>query len=77
MPPGAAPFGLAVTNEHNFEPLHLSHSLSAPMELEAAEDAADAAAREGWRTIRAKRKAEVSANVEARVGKLKEKLHVS
>jgi uncharacterized membrane protein len=46
-------------------------------ELEAAEDAADAAAREARRTIRAKRKAEVSANVEARVGKLKEKLHVS
>ena len=46
-------------------------------ELEAAEDAADAAAREARRTIRAKRKAEVSSNVEARVGKLKEKLHVS
>ena len=46
-------------------------------ELEAAEDAADAAAREARRTIRAKRKAEVHANVEARVGKLKEKLHVS
>jgi uncharacterized membrane protein len=46
-------------------------------ELEVAEDAADAAAREARRTIRAKRKAEVSANVEARVGKLKEKLHVS
>lgn len=46
-------------------------------ELEAAEDAADAAASEARRTIRAKRKAEVSANVETRVGKLKEKLHVS
>jgi uncharacterized membrane protein len=46
-------------------------------ELEVAEDAADAAAREARRTIRAKRKAEVSANVETRVGKLKEKLHVS
>jgi uncharacterized membrane protein len=46
-------------------------------ELEAAEDAADAAAREARRTIRAQRKAEVSANVETRVGKLKEKLHVS
>jgi uncharacterized membrane protein len=46
-------------------------------ELEAAEDAADAAAREARRTIRAKRKAEVKANVETRVGKLKEKLHVS
>ena len=46
-------------------------------ELEAAEDAADAAAREARRTIRAKHKAEVSAGVEERVGKLKEKLHVS
>jgi uncharacterized membrane protein len=46
-------------------------------ELEAAEDAADAAAREARHAIRAKRKAEVNANVEARVGKLKEKLHVS
>ena len=46
-------------------------------ELEAAEDAADAAAREARHTIRAKRKAEVSAGVEERVGKLKEKLHVS
>jgi uncharacterized membrane protein len=46
-------------------------------ELEAAEDAADAAAREARRTIRAKRKAELSAGVEERVGKLKEKLHVS
>ena len=46
-------------------------------ELEAAEDAADAAAREARHTIRAKRKAEVHANVETRVGKLKEKLHVA
>jgi uncharacterized membrane protein len=46
-------------------------------ELETAEDAADAAAREARRTIRAKRKAELSAGVEERVGKLKEKLHVS
>jgi uncharacterized membrane protein len=46
-------------------------------ELEAAEDAADAAAREARRAIRAKRKAEVTANVNERVGKLKEKLHVS
>ena len=46
-------------------------------ELEAAEDAADAAEREARRTIREKRKAELSAGVEERVGKLKEKLHVS
>jgi uncharacterized membrane protein len=46
-------------------------------ELEAAEDAADAAAREARRAIREKRKAELSAGVEERVGKLKEKLHVS
>ena len=46
-------------------------------ELEAAEDAADAAAHEARRAIRQKRKAELSAGVEARVGKLKEKLHVS
>src|SRR5579885_1137121 len=42
-------------------------------ELEAAEDAAEAAAREARHAIRAQRKAEVSANVEARVGKLMEK----
>ena len=46
-------------------------------ELEAAEDAADAAAREARRAMREKRKAELSAGVEERVGKLKEKLHVS
>jgi uncharacterized membrane protein len=46
-------------------------------ELEAAEDAADAAAREARRTIREQRKAELSAGLEERVGKLKEKLHVS
>jgi uncharacterized membrane protein len=46
-------------------------------ELEAAEGAADAAASEARRTIRAKRKAEVSDNVETRVANLKEKLHVS
>ena len=46
-------------------------------ELEAAEDAADAAAREARRTMREKRKAELNAGVEERVGKLKEKLHVS
>ena len=46
-------------------------------ELEAAEDAADAAAREARRVVREERKAKVSAGVEERVGKLKEKLHVS
>jgi uncharacterized membrane protein len=46
-------------------------------ELEAAEEAADAAAREARRVMRQKRKAEVSAGFEDRVGKLKEKLHVS
>ena len=46
-------------------------------ELEAAEDAADAAAREARHAIHEQRKAEVHANVEERVGTLKEKLHVS
>jgi uncharacterized membrane protein len=46
-------------------------------ELEASEEAADAAAREARRVIREKRKAEASAGVEERVGKLKEKLHVA
>ena len=46
-------------------------------ELEAAEDAADAAAREARRMMREQRKAEFSAGVDERVGKLKEKLHVS
>src|SRR6188472_91217 len=46
-------------------------------ELDAAEEAADAAAREARRTLREKRKADVHANVDERVGKLKEKLRVS
>ncbi|HEY2373759.1 MAG TPA: DUF1269 domain-containing protein [Gaiellaceae bacterium] len=46
-------------------------------ELEVAEEAAEAAAREARRTIREQRKAELSAGVDERVGKLKEKLHVS
>ena len=46
-------------------------------ELEASEEAAEAAAREARRTLREQRKAEVHAGVEERVGKLKEKLHVS
>jgi hypothetical protein len=48
-----------------------------PGELEAAEEAADAAAREARRVVREKRKAELHAGVDKRVGKLKEKLHVS
>ena len=46
-------------------------------ELEAAEEAADAAAHEARRAIREERKTELSAGVEERVGKLKEKLHIS
>jgi uncharacterized membrane protein len=46
-------------------------------ELEAAEDAAEAAAHEARRTLREERKAEVKAGFDDRVGKLKEKLHVS
>ena len=44
-------------------------------ELEATEEAADAAAREARRVVREKRNAELHAGVEERVGKLKEKLH--
>jgi uncharacterized membrane protein len=44
-------------------------------ELEAAEEAADAAAHEARRTLRKKRKAELHAKVDERMGKLKEKLH--
>ncbi|MGZ4256904.1 MAG: DUF1269 domain-containing protein [Gaiellaceae bacterium] len=44
-------------------------------ELEAAEEAADAAASEARRVVREQRKAEIHANVDERVGKLKEKLH--
>jgi uncharacterized membrane protein len=46
-------------------------------ELEAAEEAAEAAAREARRALREKRKAEVTASLDERVGTLKEKLHVS
>ena len=46
-------------------------------ELEAAEEAADAAAREARRAVREKHKAELTANLDERVGSLKEKLHVS
>jgi uncharacterized membrane protein len=44
-------------------------------ELEAAEDAAAAASREARKTVRQKKKAEVKASYNERVGKLKEKLH--
>lgn len=46
-------------------------------ELEAAEDAADAAAREARRALHAKRKAELSADLDERVKTLKETLHVA
>lgn len=46
-------------------------------ELEAAEEAAEAAAREARRALREKRKAEVKADFDQRVGKLKQTLHVS
>jgi hypothetical protein len=46
-------------------------------ELEAAEEAADAAAGEARRVVREKRKAKLHADVDERVGRLKEKLHVS
>lgn len=46
-------------------------------ELDAAHDAANAAAREARRAMRDKRKAEISAGFEERVGRLKETLHVS
>jgi uncharacterized membrane protein len=46
-------------------------------ELEASEEAARVAAREARRALREERKAELSANLDERVGKLKETLHVS
>jgi hypothetical protein len=46
-------------------------------ELEASEMAAEAAAHEARRALHKERKAEVSADFEERVGKMKEKLHVS
>jgi uncharacterized membrane protein len=46
-------------------------------ELEAAEEAAEAAAREARRALREKRKADLTADLDERVGKLKEALHVS
>jgi uncharacterized membrane protein len=46
-------------------------------ELEAAQQAADAAAAEARRSVRQQRKAELQAGMDERVRKLKEKLHVS
>jgi uncharacterized membrane protein len=46
-------------------------------ELEAAEEAAEAAAREARRALREQRKVEAKTDFDERVGKLKEKLHVS
>jgi len=46
-------------------------------ELEAIEDASAAAAKEARRKLREERKAEVSGKFSERVGKLKERLHVS
>ena len=46
-------------------------------ELEAAEEAADAAAHAARKAVREQRKAELSADLDERVGKLKEKLHVA
>ena len=46
-------------------------------ELGAAEEAADAAAKEARRVVREKRKAELRAGADEHAGKLKEKLHVS
>lgn len=46
-------------------------------ELEASEMAAEAAAHEARRTLRKERKAELTADFDERVGKLKQKLHVS
>ena len=46
-------------------------------ELGATHEAADAAAREARRVVREKRKTEMTADLDERLGKLKEKLHVS
>jgi uncharacterized membrane protein len=46
-------------------------------EVMAAEEAAEAAAREARRTLHEKRKAELTASLDARIGKLNEKLDVS
>jgi uncharacterized membrane protein len=46
-------------------------------ELGTAHEAADAAAREARRTVREKRKADMTADLDERVTELKEKLHIS
>jgi uncharacterized membrane protein len=46
-------------------------------ELEASEEAAEAAAREARRALREERKADLTASLDERVGKLKEKMHIS
>ena len=46
-------------------------------ELEAAEEATEAAAKEARRKMREQRKAEVSEKFSERVGKLKDRLHIS
>jgi len=46
-------------------------------ELEAAEEATEAAAKEARKKLREQRKAEVSEKFSERVGKLKERLHIS
>ena len=46
-------------------------------ELEASEAAANAAAHEARRELREQRKAETKEDLDERVGKLKEKLHIS
>jgi uncharacterized membrane protein len=46
-------------------------------ELGTAHEAADAAAREARRTVREQRKTELHADLDERIGKLKETLHVS
>jgi len=46
-------------------------------ELGTAHEAADAAAREARRVVREKRKTEITADLDERLGKLKETLHVS
>ena len=46
-------------------------------ELEAAEDAADAAAKEARRALREKRKADLTGELSARIGKLKDRLGIS
>jgi polyisoprenoid-binding protein YceI len=46
-------------------------------ELEAAEDAAAAAAKEARREVRERRKADLTEELSDRIGKLKERLHIS